>query len=132
NRIYGCRIGTDWNNTAGLGLYIGVYLSNGHYTDIGGRGSAERNVISGNFFGIQIEVNPVYGTRIRGNYIGVDSTGAVPLANTYGIHCQTAQYAFIGGDLGQGEGNVISGNDMFGVLLYGDCVGNTVAGNLIG
>lgn len=132
NRIYGCAIGTDWNNTPGLGFQNGIYMVSGHYNDIGGRGPQERNVICGNTRGIQLEVGVIYGTRIRGNYLGVDSTGLNPLPNTYGIHCQTAQYSFIGGDLSQGEGNVISGNDDCGVFMYGDCLGNTVAGNIIG
>ncbi|MBN1594976.1 T9SS type A sorting domain-containing protein [candidate division FCPU426 bacterium] len=137
NRITNCRLGTDWEDNTGLGMTYGINLS-GHYNDIGGSTAAERNVISGNIgAGIHVDsTTPVFGNRIRGNYIGTDSSGQNALHNaSYGIFANALSYTLIGGDrsLNDGEGNVISGNSYYGLLLHtNNCFGNTICGNVIG
>jgi len=98
---------------------------------IGGATDAARNVISGNsFVGVNISssycVNCVTGIVVRGNYIGTDVTGTLPLGNGYGVSMVT-----IGNDV---LDNVISGNLSDAVIVgSGDPAdGALVQGNLIG
>jgi len=117
----------------------GVLIFHGSNNVIGGTGPGERNVISGNTRnGINIDSSalrperdivetshlpttrsPSKGNRVVGNYIGVDATGAGPLPNGLnGILLFMCQSNRIGGS-GPGEGNVISANKRFGVLVTG-------------
>jgi hypothetical protein len=81
--IWGNKIGT---NAAGTGSSIpnvvaGVTLESGTNNNIvGGTTTQDRNLISGNANGIQI--NNASNNLIQGNYIGTDMTGDAPLPNT--------------------------------------------------
>jgi len=127
--ITGNFIGTDPSGTTAVPNATGINLGSGDVT-IGGASPAERNLISGNSYGIYVLSN---GTDIRGNLIGTDATGMFALGNTdTGIVCANFGGAgtTIGGS-GPGEGNVISGNAR-GIWLSQGSTVNVVQGNKIG
>ncbi|MCP5092073.1 MAG: DUF4347 domain-containing protein, partial [Gammaproteobacteria bacterium] len=139
NQIYGNYIGTDYtglvavaNARHGVLLYDGV-----QGTEVGGTGTGEGNVISGNTNeGVLINGNgqTTSGNVLVANYIGVGSDGTTTLGNggdgvqlTNGSSDNT-----IGGNVA-GAGNLISGNDGNGITVYGaTTTGNIIQGNLIG
>ena len=116
-------------------------------TIIGGTTAADRNVISGNSYGIQLLC--VSNVRVQGNYIGLDPTGTLARPNTsVPVHVSTYNPGFgycgasananvIGGDVA-GAGNVVSGNASNGIVIglraagAGTLSGNRVQGNLVG
>jgi hypothetical protein len=137
NRIQGNFIGTDITGTQALGNLYGVdaYLTEGFA--IGGPAPGEGNLISGNYLGIILS-NGLAGATVRGNLIGTDVTGALPLPNHEAILLNNlvTTDVLIGGP-GPGEGNVIAFND--GVPLEPTFPGgiwnlglrNTIRGNSI-
>lgn len=137
NRLIGNYIGTDAAGTSSVAnLESGVRVSGGaENTEIGGSIAAEANLISGNQeFGVSIEGLYTYGSIVSGNLIGVNANGSGAIPNTYTgvIVFGGAKDTIIGGDL-PGERNVISGNLLRGVTLYGiGTNNNTVYGNYIG
>jgi putative surface-exposed virulence protein len=137
NIISGNHIGTDASGSLGRGNVLGgVFIAYGAQNNtIGGDTSAERNVISGNGgAGIGIYSTGTLSNTISANYIGVDANGTGDLGNTLnGIYIYGgAQANTVGGDT-QGERNVISGNDRYGVRISGShTMSNTVCGNYIG
>ena len=138
NLIYGNFIGTNATGTADLGnARHGVVLYNGvQGTQIGGTGTGQGNVISGNDdTGIIIDGNAggtTTGNVIQANYIGTDITGAIDLGNTDdGIRILAGAHTNTIGGTAVGAGNLISGNDGDGVDLFGSN-SNTIEGNFIG
>ncbi|HEY8401645.1 MAG TPA: right-handed parallel beta-helix repeat-containing protein [Cytophagaceae bacterium] len=134
NVIRRCHIGTDVYGLTNLGnAWHGIEINNSSNNTIGGNGGRQdRNIISGNGQrGIMI-VNNATGTKIYGNYIGVDSTGVNRMDNEFGIWvdngCNNTE---IGGNRTMGFGNVISGNLVDGIHIFeaDDCV---IKGNIIG
>src|SRR6185369_1441324 len=99
---------------------------------------AARNVISGNGTGgtplhtAGISVNDSSDLNtIRGNFIGVDSTGAVALQNAKdGVAVNAATHTLIGGTT-DAERNVISGNGQHAISLV-EADENMVRGNFLG
>ena len=87
--------------------------------------------------GIAIVGTGASGNLIEGNFIGTDVTGSAALGNAFiGVVIQDAPNNTIGGSQ-PGEGNVISGNDSAGILIYvlnepANASGNKVQGNYIG
>jgi CSLREA domain-containing protein len=127
--IEGNYIGTDpagaFTNP-GLMNVTGILLQAGaDGTRIGGSNPSQRNLISGNDLGIEIESER---NEITGNFIGTDLTGVAALPNLNGIKVHGDRNRI--GGVGSGEGNVISGNH--GQALYIGGNQNTVLGNLIG
>jgi parallel beta-helix repeat protein len=92
--------------------------------------AGEGNLISGNLrWGVFTRGGST--NSIRGNLIGTNATGQVPLPNLIGVHLQSSQNRVGGQDPGQG--NVISGNSTFGILLFqSSATRNTIYGNNIG
>jgi titin len=137
NLITGNYIGTSANGYTDLGNdQNGVHIALGASNNtIGGDTPAERNLISGNNLnGVFIQGTNVSGNIVSGNYIGTDAAGTSDLANTSdGVRIgEDASNNTIGGDA-PGEGNVISGNNAYGVRIYSEgSDGNIVSGNLIG
>ncbi len=143
--VAGNYIGTDVTGTVALGNTDGVYIRDGaHNNTIGGVIAGDRNIISGNTAdGVDITDSGSDANVIEGNYIGTDVTGTVALGNGKdGVALYNGpQYTQIGTN-GDGvndaaEGNLISGNQLNGVLIEGDygrpsTDNNVVAGNLIG
>jgi hypothetical protein len=139
--ITGNYIGTNAAGTADLGNNgAGIFISNAPNTTIGGltligTGLNERNVISGNNNNGQIFVTGITatGTRIKGNYIGLNATGdaivnsgAIPIGITIDTSGNT-----IGGPA-VGDGNVISGNSIGIRFNQQGASSNVVQGNFIG
>jgi parallel beta-helix repeat protein len=137
NTVSGNYIGTDASGTLDLSNgYSGVLISDGAQNNtIGGDTAGERNVISGNgLLGVHISGSGTTGNTVSGNYIGTDANSTTDLGNTWeGVAIWSgAQNNTVGGDT-DGERNVISGNDMYGVtIIYSGTTGNTVSGNYIG
>lgn len=132
NAIMGNLIGTDASGSLDLGNGAsGIWLNASENNTIGGTSPDTRNVLSGNSGNGVLLSNGANANAIRGNYIGVDATGAVPLENRYGVWVISCSNNTIGGNA-PGAGNVISGNDQFGVLIEGVNVGNQVIGNKVG
>lgn len=95
---------------------------------IGGSGGGRGNVISANVVGIELRGRK---NVIQGNLIGLDARGTEAVGNEHeGIWIAAARENIIGGP-GPGEGNVISGNKLFGVNIDG-AANNVLQGNLIG
>ncbi len=134
--VIGNYIGVDasgqaaWpNNSQGVALWDGA-----RHNQIGGLTAEQRNVISGNAAnGILLQTG-VMSNTISGNYIGMDASGTQPLGNgQHGILLTAGgSYNVIGGDTA-GERNVICGNGIDGVNIYGTGTDhNTIVGNYIG
>ena len=130
NTIQGNYIGTDVTGTVDLGnRHHGVYFSKTMDNLLGGTEAGARNVISGNN-NVGVFVYSGSGNTIQGNYVGADLTGAVDLGNgSYGVLLNNTTDNTIGGSEA-GGGNVISGNDAAGVLVYSG-IGSAIRGNLI-
>jgi len=133
NTICGNYIGCNYNATDTLGNTHGVYILSGpHNNTVGGNNIASRNIVSGNnHVGIRV-VNSNYNT-IQGNFVGLNRTGNAALRNYDGISIEgTSQYNLIGGYT-QAERNYVSGNDAYGIPVFGaGCNYNVIVGNYVG
>jgi CSLREA domain-containing protein len=136
SRVYGCYLGTDPTGSAAAPNGVGVLLSGGSYQRIGGDGSGEGNLISGNLVD-GVHMAGTYASHVEGNKIGTDRIGLFDLGNgDNGIYLHAgAEDNTIGGD-DAGEGNLISANGGDGVRIDGSAdtppEGNMVFGNRIG
>lgn len=106
------------------GVYVGIGASG---TLVGGSSLAEANIISGNGRG-GIEVVIADGNEIRGNLIGLDATGALPVGNgEFGVMVTANASSNLV------QANVISGNGSHGLVIAGSgTTENYVLGNIIG
>jgi hypothetical protein len=114
---------------------IGIHILSSNNL-IGGAGSREGNVMSGNITGLRIEGPGASGNVVQGNFIGTDRIGEFRLRNVlYGIEIIRGRNNLIGG-LTRGARNLISGNDSAGIFITGDSAnpaeGNLIQGNWIG
>ncbi|MEK6261252.1 MAG: hypothetical protein AABP62_21840 [Planctomycetota bacterium] len=139
NVVRGNYIGTTATGNAALGnTQNGVKVLDSTGNTIGGTTPSARNVISGNNQnGINL-VGDVGGpfaipnSLVQGNYIGINAAGTADLGNMENGVLVEGISNLIGGTAA-GAGNVISGNDRFGVEIIGHAFGNnTVQGNYIG
>jgi hypothetical protein len=129
NNVAGNLIGTDKLGVQAIGNQTGVLLSLGAQDNvIGGAAANSRNIISGNIgSGVRIIDANSSGNSILNNWIGLNATGDVPLANTlYGI--EIAQ----GASANQLLDNLVSGNNLGGIKLGDTTTGNTLARNRVG
>jgi len=132
--ITGNFIGTDVSGTSGIpNSGNGIYMTNTPSVTVGGTTAAARNVISGNTLpGVFLDSSGTTGTKIQGNFIGTDATALNPLPNSKGIVINDAPANTVGGK-NPGEGNVISGNNGYGIeIRNAHAKNNIVQGNLIG
>ena len=131
NVVQGNRIGTNAAGTAAVANLRGIEITGGASANtIGGAGGAG-NLISGNLAGITI--NGSANNTVAGNRIGTDVSGTLDLGNLqHGVEVIAgASNNVIGG--APGTGNVISGNDQYGVSVIGAGTSdNRVIGNIIG
>ncbi|HEY3242471.1 MAG TPA: right-handed parallel beta-helix repeat-containing protein [Phycisphaerae bacterium] len=133
NLVQGNYIGTDVNGVAAFGNGDGVVVSGGAAnTQIGGVNPGERNVISdNNNDGVRI-TGSASGTLVRGNLIGTNAAGTLPLGNG-GEGVNVAATAGPGNVIGgavAGARNVISTNGADGIRLAS--AASTVQANFIG
>jgi CSLREA domain-containing protein len=131
NVIGANELGTDpLPNGSGVSIW-------GSGNTVGGPGSGNQNLISGNTgAGVSIGTpgfgETPTGNTVQNNLIGTNAGGAQALPNGAGVGLSTAVNNTIGGRL-PGEGNVISGNRQAGVtMVYAETTGNKVWGNFIG
>jgi CSLREA domain-containing protein len=137
-------IGTDVTGTAVASNSEGINVSAPNSV-IGGLGTAERNVISGNGDGVWVHSPDATGVTIEGNFIGTDVTGTVALPAGFigdvnqgslsGVALVGVSGATVGGTAA-GARNVISGNGGAGVFLKGTdfdrAQENLIEGNYVG
>lgn len=137
NQIIGNYIGTNCSGIKAIGNRGGgISISLGSSENIvGGDNEKTKNVISGNSRdGVSIYGPSTMNNRILGNYIGTTISGSLVLSNTgSGIRIDVgASHNEIGGK-NLGEGNIISGNADWGILISGEnTVENRIMGNFIG
>lgn len=129
NNINNCWIGLDSAGTAANTNFEGITIGFSSSNDtIGGNGVWDRNVISGNSYGIR-----VYGSSniIAGNYVGTDFNGVTAVPNLQaGIDLNGALNNMIGGSIGF---NLISGNNLgSGVKLSNNSNYNSIQNNIFG
>ncbi len=126
NAIIGNLIGTNASGDAALPNLDGIIVD-GNANLIGGSGTGEGNLISGNSSeGLVLIGN---NNVVLGNLIGTDLSGTTAIANSLGIHI-LGDENIIGGS-GPSEGNVISGN-YTGVMFPSPAENNRILGNKIG
>src|SRR4051794_8064797 len=137
-------IGTDKGGTIALGNRgVGVYVngfnpgppvgSSGediHDITVGGTSEQSGNVISGNEDSAIEFIGAGAGNKVLKNVIGTDYAGTMALPNIGqgAIRTNDADGLTIGD--ANGNGNLISGNGLFGLYLFGE--GHVVQGNRIG
>ena len=136
NIVQGNLIGTNPAGTAAIPNAIGVNVNAGSTNNIiGGSSPGARNIISGNTLrGVNLSDVGTSNNEVVGNYIGLDVSGTVAVANAVGINIVAGTSNRIGSD-GDGvndadERNVISGNTAEGINVLSN--NNRVAGNYIG
>jgi hypothetical protein len=136
--IKGNKIGTDINGTSALGnngngtqqiSNNGIYLIYTENITIGGIGTNDFNIISGNSNGTGILAEFSDDLIIKGNKIGTDISGTLDLGNVNGIDLSNCNDPIIGVE-GNGR-NVISGNDWMGIHLINTQRGK-INNNIIG
>jgi hypothetical protein len=126
--IQGNYLGTDATGLAARGNAAdGIRITLGINNLIGGAVAGAGNLISGNLAsGMTISTEDNF---VRGNWIGLDSTGNAALGNgDVGIDL-AGNTNIIGGATAL-ERNVISGNPMIGLYISGNA--NVVRGNYVG
>jgi hypothetical protein len=118
------------------GVVVGGNGANGAGQDNGDNENGEGNIISGNNdHGVLIDNIGASGTKVLGNYIGLNrnGSGSSDIGNTLdGVRVSSAPQSEIGGTLA-GERNTISDNGQHGVEIVGtSSTFNKVLGNRIG
>jgi uncharacterized repeat protein (TIGR01451 family) len=133
NLVEGNYIGVTVNGSQPLGnTGNGVDFFGGTLCTIGGTAPGAGNVISNNSTGIKFFASGSGTNLVEGNFIGTDSTGTLPMGNTFdGINVQSANAVTIGGTAA-GAGNVISANKGNGIAWFGGQMDEVVQGNKIG
>ena len=135
NLLIGNVIGLDVTGGGKIGNTLdGVFLDGAGNATIGGS-TAALNVISGNG-GAGVEIKGGSMNLIQSNYIGLNLGGSTGLPNNGdGLKIASSSNNTIGG-IGNGLGNVISGNGQSGLTILGttssDAANNLIEGNLIG
>jgi CSLREA domain-containing protein len=128
--VQGNYIGLSADGTAKFGnLFNGVeVIQGGNGNLIGGPNPGEGNVIAGTTQSA-IKIDTSDGAIIQGNFLGTDASGTGPIGNPFGVILSTSTNTLIGGP-GEGDGNVISGND-FG-MRSDQALTTTIQGNAFG
>ncbi len=134
NIVIGNFIGTDpggsidWGNgDRGIRIYMSATCN-----VIGGSSLEDRNIISGNGGeGIYMDTD---SNSVIGNFIGTDITGSYAIANKFtGIRLAWGACSNMIGGTGEGECNLVSGNQYDGIEIVGATSDNNqIAGNIIG
>jgi hypothetical protein len=137
NQVMGNKIGTDISGSFAIpNQGTGITANDVATTTIGGAATGKGNLISGNDeSGVFIDNSSgyAYNNTLQGNKIGTNITGTAAIPNqTSGIWIYDAPFNTIGGSV-TGAGNLVSGNDSYGVYIAGDTAHhNLVLGNQIG
>ncbi len=138
NLVAGNSIGTDVTGTIALGNTLdGIGIHDGASDNkVGGYGGAlTRNLISGNQQdGVNVAESGTTDNVIEGNYIGTNIGGDAALGNGgSGVSISQGANDNVVGSVVAAAANVIAGNKLDGVSIFGDGTStNAVAGNYIG
>jgi len=130
NVFVGNFIGTDSLGNSNLGNGVGIRLSNISANRVGGLSPADRNIISGNFSGVAMDLFGAKSNVVEGNYIGTNAAGNAAIGNETGVALIGASSNRIGGTLPEAR-NVISGN-IIGAEIRLSSRFNLMEGNFIG
>ncbi|MEM7473566.1 MAG: DUF4347 domain-containing protein [Planctomycetota bacterium] len=134
NVVQGNYIGTDVTGTNAISNSNGGIRINSHDGGllIGGSNAGEGNLVSGNLsHGIELKSSAAGGAQVLGNIIGMDATGVFAIANSgHGVLSDNSNSNIIGG-IGNGEANLIAGNQGTGVAIIGTSTNNEIRGNRI-
>lgn len=135
--IVGNYIGTDPTGlidrgNTGAGISGNTGISQTERAIIGGTSPEHRNLLSGNG---DSAAYPLTDWVIKGNYVGVDATGEVAMANSTingsgAFSIDVCNGTIVGGTT-PGSVNVISGNATYGIAPV-DATNIKIQGNLIG
>ncbi len=130
----GCSNNIVAGNSIAFNNAAGVRIAGGATNNtLGGASPTPGNVMAINgTFGVLITGAGTTGNKVQGNFIGTNSNGTAAAANMLdGVVIEKgASGNFIGG---AGTGNLISGNNRFGISIKNDgTTGNLVSGNTIG
>ena len=135
NVVQGNLIGTYLTGDGTLGNGTGVNINGGpNDTLVGGDTLEARNIIAGNGgSGINITGISTNDTQVRGNFVGVNASGTLPLPNDWGVTIRSgARRSVVGGETPERR-NIISGNQSTGVIIEGNSTtGSVIQGNYIG
>lgn len=132
NLVQGNFIGTNATGNAPIPNDAGVFF-NGSDITVGGTTPAAGNLISSNAgSGVQINTSAT-NNAVQGNFIGTNAAGLAALPNgENGVSVTDAPNNQIGGTAA-GARNLISGNQLTGVVVFGaTATGNTIQGNFVG
>lgn len=127
NMIQNCRVGLDWNSTPGQGFSCGIHLLGQGNLVGGNRLALQGNLVSRNSEGILLEGS---NNTICGNLIGLSSDQTTDQGNNNGVMIVQSTGNRVGLPIA-GWGNVICGNDNYGVGTYRD-QGTIIQNNLVG
>ncbi len=144
NKVQGNYIGTDVNGAAAMGAtYLGISVTRGINTQIGGSGGSAGNLIAGNRLDSAISIWGGEGALIQGNRIGTDAQGMAAL----GAPASSAKGIVVGSSIEDGvtyrsqkntiggtspaARNLISASPSYGITIY-DAKENLIQNNLIG
>ncbi|MCU0708058.1 MAG: PKD domain-containing protein [Pirellula sp.] len=136
NTIAGNILGLNADGTTAVpNLNHGISIENGSANNvIGGLDTDSRNIISGNnLFGVSVTSSN--DNRILGNYLGLDRTGALQLANGLGaISLNNASFTSIGSNGTELNRNRIVGADasQTGISLENQSNSNAITANHFG
>jgi len=130
NQISNNYIGTDASGSWSVGNSNGIHANGASNNRIGQQG---RNVISGNKQdGVLCNSWGSTGNWIQNSYIGTNASGTGAVGNgMYGV--EISQPNNLVGGVGGGAGNLVSGNNLSGVVLFtASATGNKIQCNKIG
>lgn len=119
-QVWGSFVGTDRSGRFAIpNGATGLAVLQSAKVQIGGRGAAYRNVLSGNrLYGLAIGGPDSQGAIVIGNYIGVDASGLSAIPNRTGVLLKDCFGCQIGAETGQ-DRNVISGSTRAGITIDG-------------
>lgn len=129
--VIGNRIGCDESGMVAVSNNSdGIRFTGGVSNRVGGTVSAQRNIIAGNVGAGVFLSGASRGAVVQGNYLGLNASGTGALPNQRGVYVDfQASNNLVGGTVA-GARNIVSGNALDGMLVYGS--GNRIEGNYIG
>ncbi len=137
NTLLGNYIGVDATGAAAIANDYGINIADASGTIIGNGTVGGRNIIAGNT-NQGILLWNADSTTIQGNYVGTNAAGTGDLNGSAQNGAQSGIVVggsttdvLIGGN-SAGQGNVISGNNWFGIEFWSGTTDSYVQGNYIG
>ncbi|KAB2970690.1 cadherin domain-containing protein [Zoogloea sp.] len=118
-------------NKPAIVLNGGGTIQDGLEIYAGAGGSTVKGLVIQNFTQDAIDIAGADNVTVQGNYLGTNAAGTAAAGNQNGVNIFNANGAVIGGG-SAGQGNVMSGNSSFGVLVVGSSGGALIKGNTIG